>query len=169
MKHILPILTITTLAAAASAQTAAAAPAGLSYNQIGLSYSNSTKAYSLDASAVIAGTNLFVTAETDIGGKNAATAKNGHDSVGLGYLFRNLALGTDLTLAIGSNETYALGLRRALGAGFEGKVSYERASGANVYGAEVAYNINAHYALSVGYAKTAGVSGATTFGARYNF
>jgi len=36
MKHILPILTITTLAAAASAQTAAA-PAGLSYNRVTVS------------------------------------------------------------------------------------------------------------------------------------
>ena len=41
MKHILPILTLTTLAAAASAQ--AAAPSGLSYNRVGLGYNSDTK------------------------------------------------------------------------------------------------------------------------------
>ena len=42
MKHILPILTLTTLAAAASAQSAAAA--GLSYNRAGLSYNSDAAA-----------------------------------------------------------------------------------------------------------------------------
>lgn len=190
MKHILPILTITTLAAAASAADAtAAAPAGLSYNRVGLSYDfKATKGYSLDASAVV-GHNILVSASTKVGGDHG----NGGDSVAVGYLFSNLFLGTDLTVQIGSDESYGLGLRRALGAGFEaslglssqafssstvagsGVITTTPKGHATVWSAEVAYNFNKQYSLALGYARanaTGAVSDSknqTTVTARYSF
>ena len=88
MKHILPILTITTLAAAASAQTAAAS-SGLSYNRVGLNYAtNNVKGYSLSASALIGNSNVLLAGSTTIGG-NSST--NGANSVSVGYVFKNVA------------------------------------------------------------------------------
>ena len=59
MKHILPILTLTTLSAAASAQSAAAS--GLSYNRAGLSYNTDAAAgdngYSLSVEALVGSSN----------------------------------------------------------------------------------------------------------------
>ncbi len=178
MKHILPILTITTLAAAASAQTAAAAPAGLSYNRVGLSYDfKAQKGFALEASAVV-GHNIFVAASSTIGG--SGTGNNGADSVAVGYLFSNLFLGTDLTAQIGSNESYGLNLRRALGANFEGTLGLAQEhlghkSHALVWGAEVAYNFNKQYSLALGYSRANATSvvsdtkSQTTVTARYSF
>jgi len=165
MKHILPILTITTLAAAASAQTAASS--GLSYNRVGLSYdTQTTTGYSLEASAVVGG-NYLIEAATTIGGN----AGNGADSVSVGYIFKNVAAGIDATLSIGSNESYGLNLRKDLGSNFEGAVSYSREQGNNVWGVEVQYNLNKQFGLALGYADSnaVGVSSQTTVSVRYNF
>ena len=166
MKHILPILTITTLAAAASAQ--AAAPAGLSYNRVGINYATQdTKGYSLSASALIGSSNFLVSADTTIGG---SATTNGDDSVSLGYVFKNVAFGADATVSVGSNEAYGLSVRKDLGSNIEGSVSFSREQGENVWGVELAYNVNKQIQLAVGYADSNGAaSSQTSVSVRYNF
>ena len=167
MKHILPILTLTTLAAAASAQSAAAV-SGLSYNRVGLGYarSNGLDGYSLTASALIGSSNFLVSAATTVGGD----VGNGADSVSLGYVFKNVALGADATVSVGSDETYGLNVRKDLGNNIEVAASFSRVSGSNVWGAELAYNVSKQIQLAVGYADSSDfVKGVTSFSARYNF
>jgi hypothetical protein len=169
MKHILPILTITTLAAAASAQSAAAS-SGLSYNRVGLGYNTDSKGYSLSASALIGSSNFLVEADTSIGGN---TSGNGVDSVSLGYVFKNVALGADATVSVGSNESYGLNVRKDLGNNIELAVGYARESGLNVWGAELAYNVSKQIQLAVGYSDSNAVGaagkGQTDISVRYNF
>ena len=168
MKHILPILTITTLAAAASAQSAAAS-SGLSYNRVGLGYNTDSKGYSLSASALIGSSNFLVEADTTIGGGNPSD--NGSDSVSLGYVFKNVALGADATVSVGSNESYGLNVRKDLGNNIELAVGYARSSGVNGWGAELAYNVSKQIQVAVGVSDTnaAGSSSTTDISVRYNF
>jgi hypothetical protein len=165
MKHILPILTITTLAAAASAQSAAAS-SGLSYNRVGLGYNTDSKGYSLTASALIGSSNFLVEAGTTIGGN---TSGNGVDSVSLGYVFKNVALGADATVSVGSDESYGLNVRKDLGNNIELAVGYARQSGVNVWGAELAYNVSKQIQLAVGYSDASGSASTTDVSVRYNF
>ncbi len=165
MKHILPILTITTLAAAASAQSAAAS-SGLSYNRVGLGYNTDSKGYSLTASALIGSSNFLVEADTSIGGN---TSGNGVDSVSLGYVFKNVALGADATVSVGSNESYGLNVRKDLGNNIELAAGYARESGVNVWGAELAYNVSKQIQLAVGYSDASGSASTTDISVRYNF
>ena len=171
MKHILPILTLTTLAAAASAQAAAAAPAaaGLNYNRVGLGYNTDTKGYSLSATAVLGSSNFWVGASTNIGG--AGTANGTKDSVVVGYLFANVYAGIDATVSVGSNEAFGLGLRKALGNNLEVAASLARnSSDNNVWGAELAYNVSKQIQLAVGYSNEQGAANGTTdLTVRYNF
>ena len=165
MKHILPILTLTTLAAAASAQ--AAAPAGLNYNRVGLGYNTDTKGYSLSATAVLGASNFWVGASTTIGGSGTT---NGDDSVSIGYLFANAVLGADATVSVSSNEAYAVGLRKALGNNFEGAASVGRnAARDTVWTAELGYNVSKQIQVAVGYTDTQGSAGTTDITVRYNF
>jgi len=166
MKHILPILTITTLAAAASAQSAASS--GLSYNRVGLGYNTDSKGYSLSASALIGSSNFLVEADTSIGGN---TSGNGVDSVSLGYVFKNVALGADATVSVGSNESYGLNVRKDLGNNIELAVGYARSNGVNGWGAELAYNVSKQIQVAVGVSDTnaAGSSSTTDISVRYNF
>jgi len=167
MKHILPILTITTLAAAASAQSAAAS-SGLSYNRVGLGYNTDSKGYSLSASALIGSSNFLVEAETTIGGN---TSGNGVDSVSLGYVFKNVALGADATVSVGSDESYGLNVRKDLGNNIELAVGYARSNGVNGWGAELAYNVSKQIQVAVGVSDTnaVGSSSTTDISVRYNF
>ncbi len=180
MKHILPILTITTLAAAASAQATAAS--GLSYNRAGLSYGFDTKNYSLSASALIGSSNVLISAATTINTKALPGAANGADSVSVGYVFKNVALATDVTVSIGSNEVYGINLRRSLSevvANLEGSLGYTRANSnganknVNTWSAELAYNVSKQYQVALGYSDSnaAGVAGdsQTSLTVRYNF
>ena len=164
MKHILPILTITTLAAAASAQ--AAAPSGLSYNRVGLGYNTDSKGYSLTASALIGSSNFLVSAESTIGGSGTG---NGADSVSIGYVLKNVALGADATVSVGSNESYGLNVRKDLGNNIELALSYGRESGDNVWGAELAYNVSKQIQVAVGYSDASGSASTTDVSVRYNF
>ena len=165
MKHILPILTLTTLAAAASAQ--AAAPAGLNYNRVGLGYNTDTKGYSLSATAVLGSSNFWVGASTTIGGSGTS---NGADSVVVGYLFANAIAGADATVSIASNEAYTIGLRKALGNNLEAAASVGRNSADNtVWTAELGYNVSKQIQLAVGYTDTQGSAGTTDITVRYNF
>jgi hypothetical protein len=168
MKHILPILTITTLAAAASAQSAAAS--GLSYNRVGLGYNTDSKGYSLSASALIGGSNFLVAAETTIGGSGTG---NGADSVSLGYVFKNVGGFADAIVSVGSDESYGVDLRKDLGNNIEGAIGYGRASGVNTWGVELAYNVSKQIQVAVGYSDSdaAGAAGDSTtdIAIRYNF
>jgi len=172
MKHILPILTLTTLAAAASAQSAAAA--GLSYNRASLSYNTDAGAkdngYSASIEALVGSSNVWVGASADL---NAA----GADSVSVGYLFKNVAAGIDATVSVSSNDTYGLILRRSLNeviAGLEARFVWSQATGSNqkdsfVY--ELAYNVNSKYqvAVSIQDSDVAAVDQDVSVSVRYNF
>jgi hypothetical protein len=166
MKHILPILTLTTLAAAASAQSAAA-PAGLSYNRVGLGYNTDSKGYTLTASALIGSSNFLVGASSTIGGNDTV---NGTDSVSLGYVFKNVALGADVTVSLASNEAASLGFRKDLGSNIELAASFGRNSADNnVWGAELAYNVSKQIQLAVGFSDAQDQASTSDITVRYNF
>ena len=167
MKNILPILTLTTLAAAASAQAAAPAAAGLNYNRVGLGYNTDTKGYSLSATAVLGSSNFWVGASSTIGGNGTV---NGTDSIAIGYLFANVYAGIDATVSVASNEAYNLGLRKALGNNFEAAASFGRNSADNnVWGAELAYNVSKQIQLAVGVSDAQGAASTSDITVRYNF
>ena len=167
MKNILPILTLTTLAAAASAQAAAPAAAGLNYNRVGLGYNTDTKGYSLSATAVLGSSNFWVGATSTIGGNSTV---NGSDSVAIGSLFANVYAGIDATVSVASNEAYGLGLRKALGNNFEAAASFGRNSADNnVWGAELAYNVSKQIQLAVGVSDGQGAASTSDITVRYNF
>ena len=168
MKHILPILTLTTLAAAASAQSAAA---GLSYNRAGLSYNTDAAAgdngYSLSVEALVGSSNVWVGASADL--NNA-----GNDGVSVGYLFKNVVAGIDATAFVGSNDGYGIIARRSLNevvAGLEGRIVWGQEGGSNtnsfVY--ELAYNVNSKYQVAVSIADESGADEELSVTVRYNF
>ncbi len=168
MKHILPILTLTTLAAAASAQSAAA---GLSYNRAGLSYNTDAGAgdngYSLSVEALVGSSNVWVGASADL--NNA-----GDDGVAVGYLFKNVVAGIDATAFVGSNDGYGIIARRSLNevvAGLEGRIVWSQEGGSNdnsfVY--ELAYNVNSKYQVAVSIADQNDVDEEVSVTVRYNF
>jgi hypothetical protein len=181
MKHILPILTITTLAAAASAQTAAA-PAGLSYNRVTVSREGQNNA--LAAEALLGSSNVIATIGTstvyDNHGNPVAST-----SYSLGYVFKNVAFATDATVSVGSgneasNSSVGLTLRRALGEvvqGLEARIVVGYNSGAGAAASttdftyELQYNINKQFgiAYSVTDLDVAGASNLHTVSLRYNF
>ena len=168
MKHILPILTVTTLAAAASAQSAAAA--GLSYNRAGLSYNtdSDSNGYSVSAEALIGSSNVWI-------GGEAGLDAEGADAVSVGYLFKNVIGGIDATVAVSSNDTYGLILRRSLNevvAGLEGRFVFAQNTGSErsdsfVY--ELAYNVNSKYQVAVSIADETGADEQVSVTVRYNF
>ena len=170
MKHILPILTLTTLAAAASAQSAAAA--GLSYNRAGLSYNTDSGAgdngYSVSVEALVGSSNVWVGGEADLNNEGA-------DCVSVGYLFKNVIGGIDATAIVSSNDTYGVILRRSLNevvAGLEGRFVWAHATGSdrqNAYLYELAYNIGAKYQVAVAIADTEASDTETFVTVRYNF
>ncbi len=168
MKHILPILTLTTRAAAASAQSAAAA--GLSYNRAGLSYNTdaaSGNGYSASIEALVGSSNIWV-------GASAGLDTKGEDEVTVGYLFKNVVAGIDATAFVGSNDGYGIIARRSLNevvAGLEGRIVWSQEGGSNdnsfVY--ELAYNVNSKYQVAVSIADANGVAEETSVTVRYNF
>jgi hypothetical protein len=171
MKHILPILTLTTLAAAASAQSAAA-PAGLSYNRAGVNYNTDSaeNGYSVSVEALIGSSNVWV-------GGTADLDSTGDDEVAVGYLFKNVAAGIDATVAVSSNDAYGLILRRSLNeviSGLEARFVWSHATGSdrqNAYLYELAYNIGAKYqvAVSLQDSDVANSDEELSFSVRYNF
>jgi hypothetical protein len=168
MKHILPILTLTTLAAAASAQSAAAA--GLSYNRAGFSYNTdaSDNGYSVSVEALVGSSNVWVGGEAGINAEGA-------DSVSVGYLFKNVIGGIDATAVVSSNDTYGVILRRSLNeivAGLEGRFVFAHGTGSErsdsfVY--ELAYNVNSKYQVAVSVADVADSDEEVSVTVRYNF
>ena len=170
MKHILPILTLTTLAAAASAQSAAAA--GLNYNRVGAHYNTDAAAgdngYSLSVEALVGSSNVWVGASADL---NSA----GNDFVFVGYVFKNVVAGIDATVAASSDDVYGVILRRSLNevvAGLETRVTYQRRSGSNsadAFNYELAYNVNSKYQVAVSIDDQEGQGNETFVTVRYNF
>ena len=170
MKHILPILTLTTLAAAASAQSAAAA--GLSYNRAGFSYNTdaSDNGYSVSVEALVGSSNVWVGADANLN-------KGGSDNVSVGYLFKNVVAGIDATAFVGSNDGYGITLRRSLNevvAGLEARFVYEQSTGSTrsdsfVY--ELAYNIGSKYqvAVSIQDSDVVALDQDVSVSVRYNF
>ena len=170
MKHILPILTITTLAAAASAQSAAAA--GLSYNRAGISYNTDAAAgnngYSASIEALVGSSNVWV-------GATAGLDTAGADNVSVGYLFKNVVAGIDATAFVGSNDGFGIVARRSLNevvAGLEGRIVWSQATGSNrenAYVYELAYNVNSKYQVAVSIADAENQPNETSVSVRYNF
>ena len=175
MKHILPILTLTTLAAAASAQSAAAA--GLSYNRAGLSYNtdattladgSSDNGYSASIEALVGSSNVWVSA-------SAGLNSQGSDNVSIGYLFKNVVAGIDATAFVGSNDGFGIVARRSLNevvAGLEGRIVWSQDGGSNntdtfVY--ELAYNVNSKYQVAVSIEDANGADEEVSVTVRYNF
>ena len=177
MKHILPILTLTTLTVAAFADAGAAAPvapaaAGLSYNRVGVSYvtGGDGNPCSLQASAFIGSSNVLVSAHADL------TAA-GYDNVSIGYVFRNVYAGADVTVAAATNDIYSIQVRRALSeviAGLEVAVGYQRDMGSDWNGGfvyEVSYNINRQYSVAYSIQDPQGsvYNSVNSIAIRYNF
>jgi hypothetical protein len=175
MKHILPILTLTTLAAAASAQSAAAA--GLSYNRAGLSYNTDAgktldgsgdNGYSLSVEALVGSSNVWV-------GATANLNEDGKDNVSVGYLFKNVAAGIDATAFVGSNDGYGITLRRSLNeviSGLEARLVWSQNGGSKTVDSfvyELAYNIGSKYQVAVSIADTENKGNETSVSVRYNF
>ena len=179
MKHILPIITITTLAAAASAQSAAAS-SGLSYNQVSVSYlqqsiqgvSGHLNGWALQASSLIGNSNVLVAAQTTIGGDLG----NGGDQAYIGYLFKNAGGFADVLAFAGSDETYGIRVRKDLGNNFEVGAQYVEGgvSGNSEYGVQLGYSISKQVSIDLGYIriKDAVLTADATqwsLGLRYNF
>jgi hypothetical protein len=180
MKHILPILTITTLAAAASAQSAAA-PAGLSYNRVTVSREGQNT--SLSASAFLGSSNVLATIGTQT--VNTFGGPESRTSYSLGYVFKGVVAGIDATVSVGSgnadvNSTVGLNLRRSLSevvAGLEVAVGASYNSGAGAAASttdftyELAYNVNKQFQVAYGVTDldAAGVENLHTISVRYNF
>jgi hypothetical protein len=179
MKHILPILTLTTLTAAAFADAGAAAPAaasGLSYNRVGISRSGQDT--NLSASTFLGSSNILASVETVSSGAIDPAGNGSIVLMSVGYVFKNVAAGVDATLTVGAannsvGSLVGVNLRRALNevvSGLEVAIGYKMQQvDADAYGSEdkltsltyeVAYNINKQY--SVAYSLT-------DFGSDYNY
>ena len=189
MKHILPVLTITTLAAAASAQSAAAS-SGLSYDRV--SFSRASQQNTISAQTLVGGA---VVIGIDISGSQAG-GTNHEPQLSLGYVFKNVIGGADLTVSAvqpqWEDTLYGVTARRSLNeifAGLEATVSYvstfnsdhdsyftsngasARAEGAFAY--ELAYNINKQFQVAVARVQfqetTSGEESQWVVSGRFNF
>lgn len=142
MKHILPIITLTTLAAAASAQSAA--PAGLIYNRVTVNQNTSGS------------TNRNISVANLIGGSNVLVELVQGGDINIGYVFKNVTNGIDATVGItsGTSDGIGINLRRSLSevfAGLELGVGYSRMQGqSNEWSYEVSYNINKQFSVAFG-------------------
>ncbi|HAZ65751.1 MAG TPA: hypothetical protein DCY41_03230 [Opitutae bacterium] len=130
MKHTLPVLTLTALAAAASAQVAPAAKQSLSYNRVVASWVNQSTSelsgMSIFAQAKIGG-GLYVAAQTvdlEDGFLDDTSAV-----LGFAYSLPNvLGVATDLNLEVGY-KTLGAGFRSLIGGGLEVGLSYTHSTG----------------------------------------
>lgn len=185
MKHI-PVLTLTALAAAASAQTApAAAPAAkqsFSYDRVVLNYVSVAG----DVGAADNGVSVFAQATLGHGfyltaaATNLETNDDGDNAVvtaALGYAYslpKALGISTDLNLELG-HDSYSAGLRALLGGGLELGLAYGKNDGIpnNTFTVSAIYSLGQFVkglTLNASYAdETNGGDFVTTFGVGYNF
>jgi len=125
MKHTLPVLTLTALAAAASAQVAPAAKQSLSYNRVVASWVNqSTSEFSgmsIFAQAKIGG-GFYVSAQTiDLEG---SFLDDSSAVLGFAYTLPSvLGVATDLNLEVGY-KAFGAGFRSLIGGGLEVGLNY---------------------------------------------
>lgn len=183
---LIPALTLTALAAAASAQTApAAAPAAkqsFSYDRVVLNYvsvsgdeNDPDNGVSVFAQATI-GHGFYLTGlVTNL--DNTATADNASVNATLGYAYslpKAFGLSTDLNLELG-HDSYSAGLRALLGGGLEIGLAYGKNDGApnNTFTFSAIYSLG-HFVkgltLNASYAdETNEGDFITTFGLGYNF
>ena len=184
MKHTLNVLTLTALAAAASAQTAPAA--GLNYNQVGISRTSRQNA--VTAQGVLGGSSLL------IGLQSTSDEGSGDNtpSITLGYIFRGVTQGIDATIFVQQaqweNTAYGITLRRSLNevyAGLEISASYAGTLASNgdsyialggssfwatsVNNVELSYNVNKTFAVAVGLTKGNYNNRQTVFSVRAGF
>jgi hypothetical protein len=172
MKHTLNVLTLTALAAAASAQTAPAS--GLNYNTI--TASRSQRDNSLAVQGVLGQSNFIVGLATGTGDYSDTS----YSQVGISYLFRNVTNGIDATVGViqGNWEetVYTVQIRRELNeiyAGLELSAGYASTLQSDTtvdfqfggYGNDEAessyyvgltYNINKTFAVGVSLVKPTG-------------
>jgi hypothetical protein len=189
---LIPVLTVTALAAAASAQTApAAAPAAkqsFSYDRVVFNFVS----VSGEPVAADSGVSVFAQATLGHGFYLTGSATNLDNSVpegdnntttaALGYavsLPKALGISTDLNLELG-HDTYAVGLRALLGGGLELGLAYGTNDVVNEgSGSDNTLTVSAVYSLgqfvkgltlNASYAdETSGGDFITTFGIGYNF
>lgn len=182
MKHI-PVLTLTALAAAASAQTApAAAPAAkqsFSYDRVVLNY------VSVSGAEADSGVSVFAQATLGKGFYLTGTATNldntPEDNAGvnatLGYavsLPKALGISTDLNLELG-HDSYSAGLRALVGGGLEIGLAYGKNDGEpnNTFTVSAIYSLGQFVkglTLNASYAdETNEGAFISTFGIGYNF
>jgi hypothetical protein len=197
MKHI-PVLALTVLTAAASAQTApAAAPAAkqsFSYDRVVLNYvsvsgGDADKGVSVFAQATL-GKGLYLSGTAT--NLENTTQDNSSTTASLGYAYslpKTLGIASDLNLEIG-HDTYSLGLRALLGGGLELGLAYSKSDANAIAGTEDfftgepdysnnTFTVSAIYSLgqfvkgltlNASYAdETNGGDFITTFGIGYNF
>jgi len=182
MKHI-PVLALTVLTAAASAQTApAAAPAAkqsFSYDRVVLNYvsvsgSDADKGVSVFAQATL-GKGLYVNGT--VTNLENTPADNASTSASLGYAFslpKALGISTDLNLELG-HDSYAAGIRALLGGGLEVGLAYGKNDGEpnNTFTVSAIYSLGQFVkglTLNASYAdETNEGDFISTFGIGYNF
>lgn len=153
MKH-LPILSLLTLGAASA--SAASAPSSLFASNVEVSYLQQStdgvaghlNGWELSATAYLGSSDLFVNAQTSVGGDLG----NGADAVSLGYRFKNVGAIADVALTVGSDEAYGLALHRALGGGFGAWASYERLADGDDVTLVLSKSIVRNVSVDLGYA-----------------
>ena len=175
MKHTLNVLTLTALAAAASAQTAPAS--GLNYNQVG--FSRSARGNTVSVQHTLGASNFVVGFES-----HNDDTKSSEPQLSVGYIFKGVTNGIDATVSVTQAEweytVYGIELRRALNEvyagleisagyastlksgniatfGFGGVSSY----GVSAYSVELAYNVNPTVQIAVGLVKYSGYTSGT--------
>ena len=167
MKHTLNVLTLTALAAAASAQTAPAS--GLNYNTV--SFSRTSRQNAVGIQAVVGSTNFVVGLQS-----TSSTGNNSEPSITAGYVFKGVTQGIDATVFVQQPQweqsVYGVTLRRALNevyAGLEISASYAGTLAANEYSYialggtsnwassvtsyELSYNYNKTFSFAAGITK----------------
>jgi hypothetical protein len=166
MKQILPILTLTTLSAAAFADAGAAAPAaaasGLVYNRVTVQQNTSGQ------------TNRAISVANLINGSNVLVELYQGGDINIGYVFKNVTNGIDATVNItsGTYDGVSVNLRRSLSevlAGLELAVGYSHFEGSqNSWNYEVSYNINKQFSVAFG-AYDVSDSNQKSIALRYNY
>lgn len=164
MKHTLPVLTLTALAAAASAQVAPAAKQSLSYNRVVASWVNQNgsdiSGISIFAQAKLGG-GLYVSAtvldlETYSGGFAPFPISFDDSDASLGYAYTLpgiLGVSTDLNIEVGYKRVGA-GLRSLIGGGLEISLGYSHGYGSgnpgfggSLYAGSDTFTVGASYNL----------------------
>ncbi|MFM8904428.1 MAG: hypothetical protein ACKOIB_04155, partial [Verrucomicrobiota bacterium] len=129
------------------------------------------------AAHVTLGSNVLLQAASDIGGDTRSLSGD-NDSLSIGYIFKGVVAGVDVTPYVGTEDTYGVLLRRTLSevvAGLEVRAAYEQtqsvdnASNSAVL-VGVGYSFAKSYTVDVNYTNGEGaVADSWQIGLRYNF